>query len=137
MKKTKREKEKEIVSLMIGLYCRKNHKDRRNSDVRAETSAEDSLCEECRQLKEYAWSRVDHCPFMESKTFCSSCRVHCYKPQMREKIREVMRFSGPRMILYHPLLAVRHVISSAGEKRRTVNNPGRDRAEKKMEGQQR
>ena len=28
---------------------------------------------------------------------------------MRDKIREVMRFSGPRMILYHPIEAIIHM----------------------------
>lgn len=59
--------------------------------------------------------RSDKCPFMETKTFCSNCRVHCYKPEMREKIREVMRFSGPRMIFYHLVMAIRHVIESKKE----------------------
>lgn len=34
---------------------------------------------------------------------------------MREKIREVMRFSGPRMIFYHLVMAIRHVIESKKE----------------------
>ena len=62
--------------------------------------------------------RIEKCPFMETKTFCSNCRVHCYRAEMREKIREVMRFSGPRMIFYHPVMAVRHVVSSIREKKR-------------------
>ncbi|MGN0478669.1 MAG: nitrous oxide-stimulated promoter family protein, partial [Hominenteromicrobium sp.] len=62
--------------------------------------------------------RSDCCPFMETKTFCSNCKVHCYKPEMREKIREVMRFSGPRMIFRHPVTAIRHVIETKKEKRR-------------------
>lgn len=102
----KREKEKKMVSEMIALYCRKKH----------HTKGE--LCSECTELKSYAESRSDHCPFMETKTFCSNCRVHCYKPQMREKIREVMRFSGPRMMLYHPVAVVSHVVSTKVEKRR-------------------
>lgn len=102
----KREKEKKMVSEMIALYCRKKH----------HTKGE--LCSECTELKSYAESRSDHCPFMETKTFCSNCRVHCYKPQMREKIREVMRFSGPRMMLYHLVAAVSHVVSTKVEKRR-------------------
>lgn len=55
---------------------------------------------------------------METKTFCSNCKVHCYKPDMREKIREVMRFSGPRMLFYHPIMAIRHVMESRKEKRK-------------------
>ena len=113
MKKTesKREKEKRIVRLMIRLYCREKHGGRKDAE---------ELCEECRELEDYAALRVDKCPFMETKTFCSNCRVHCYRPEMREKIRRVMRFAGPRMLLYHPVMALRHVISSVREKRRLV-----------------
>lgn len=102
----KREREKKMVSLMIKLYCNKKHHTGK------------MLCEECAQLNEYARLRSDKCPFMETKTFCSNCKVHCYKPDMREKIREVVRFSGPRMIFRHPVAAVRHVIESKREKKR-------------------
>lgn len=101
----KREREKKVVSLMIRLYCKKKHR------------TKNGLCEECGKLEEYARLRSDKCPFMETKTFCSNCKVHCYKPEMREKIREVMRFSGPRMVLYHPVLAIRHVIESKKERK--------------------
>lgn len=101
----KREREKCTVGEMIALYCRKNHGGK-------------PLCPDCAKLKEYAQMRSDRCPFMENKTFCSNCKVHCYKPEMREKIREVMRFSGPRMIFYHPFMAVSHVILSKSEKHR-------------------
>lgn len=101
----KREREKEVVSLMISLYCRKNHGGK-------------TLCPDCAELERYARTRSDRCPFMETKTFCANCKVHCYKPEMREKIREVMRFSGPRMLLYHPVMAIRHGIESRKEKRR-------------------
>lgn len=103
---TKREKEKELVSQMIALYCKKKHRGRRG------------LCAECAELDAYAQQRSAKCPFMETKTFCSNCKVHCYKPVMREKIREVMRFSGPRMIFHHPITAVRHVIETKKEKKR-------------------
>ncbi|MBO5209346.1 MAG: nitrous oxide-stimulated promoter family protein [Lachnospiraceae bacterium] len=103
---SKREREKVIVSQMIDLYCRKQHKTKRE------------LCTECKELKQYALLRSDKCPFMETKTFCSNCKVHCYKPKMREMIRQVMRFSGPRMIFHHPIMAVSHVIESKKEKRR-------------------
>lgn len=108
----KREREKETVSLMIRLYCRKNH------------HSKDGLCGECSELNEYARLRSDKCPFMETKTFCSNCRVHCYRPEMREKIKAVMRFSGPRMIFSHPVMAVRHVVESKREKRRLERESG-------------
>ena len=55
-------------------------------------------------------ARIEHCPFMETKTFCSACKVHCYQPEMREKIRTVMRWAGPRMLPVHPVLTIKHVI---------------------------
>lgn len=103
---SKREREKRIVSEMIALYCRKRH------------GARGGLCAACAELEAYARMRSDKCPFMETKSFCSNCKVHCYKPEMRERIREVMRFSGPRMLTVHPVMAVRHVIESRKEKKR-------------------
>ena len=103
---SKREREKATVSQMIHLYCKKQH------------GTKYGLCHECAALEEYARLRSDKCPFMETKTFCSNCKVHCYKPEMREKIRSVMRFSGPRMLFVHPILAIRHVIESKKEQKR-------------------
>ncbi len=102
---TKREREKKMISQMIALYCHRNH------------HTKGVLCPECAALNDYARARSEHCPFMETKTFCVNCRVHCYKPDMREKIRAVMRFSGPRMIFYHPVAAIRHVVETKREKR--------------------
>ena len=102
----KREREKELVSQMIALYCKKKHRGRKE------------LCKECEELMTYARMRSDKCPFMEMKTFCSNCRVHCYQPAMREKIKEVMRFSGPRLIFTHPIIAIKHVIETKKEKNR-------------------
>ena len=107
---TKREREKETVSEMIRLYCKKQHETKQG------------LCPECAALEEYARLRSDRCPFMETKTFCSNCKVHCYKPEMREKIRRVRRFSGPRMLFHHPVMAISHVIESKKEKRRIERN---------------
>ena len=103
---TKREREKQVVSQMIALYCRKKH------------GGKKQLCPACAALDRYARQRSDRCPFMETKTFCANCRVHCYKSEMREKIREVMRFSGPRMLFVHPIMAIHHVISTKREKKR-------------------
>lgn len=108
--RTKREREKETVSQMIALYCRKHHGGR-------------TLCPDCAALDAYARLRSDKCPFMETKTFCSNCKIHCYKPEMREKIRAVMRFSGPWMLLYHPVMAVRHMIETKKEQRRLEKQP--------------
>ena len=101
----KREREKRIVSEMIALYCRRSHQTKKGA-----------LCPDCAALLAYAHERSDKCPYMEKKTFCSSCKTHCYKPEMREKIRTVMRYSGPRMITVHPVMAIRHLIERQMEK---------------------
>ena len=97
---TKRQREKRVVSQMIAIYCRGKH------------GTKGKICSECKELKDYADACSDRCPFMETKTFCSNCKVHCYKPEMRERIRTVMRYSGPRMLVYHPVMAVRHLLES-------------------------
>lgn len=92
---------------MIELYCHKKHGTRKGE-----------LCQQCQELKDYAFLRSDRCPYMETKTFCSNCKTHCYKPEMRERIREVMRFSGPRMVMYHPVLAFRHLHETKKEQKK-------------------
>lgn len=96
---------------MIALYCRNKHGKRQG------------LCPDCAALDSYARERSDKCPFMETKTFCSNCKVHCYKPEMREKIRAAMRFSGPRMMFHHSVMVVRHVLETKKEKKRLEGNP--------------
>ncbi|AYE35092.1 nitrous oxide-stimulated promoter family protein [Clostridium septicum] len=91
------EKEKDVVELMIKLYCRKKH------NCRGE------LCKECKELLEYAHKRLDLCRFGNSKTSCSKCKIHCYKKDMKINIKEVMRFSGPRLIIYEPYEFIRHI----------------------------
>ncbi len=85
---------------MIKLYCRVRH------------GTAWGFCGECGPLLEYAQKRLDKCPFQEGKPVCSHCAVHCYQAEMREKIREVMRFSGPRLIWRHPWLSIMHLIDT-------------------------
>jgi hypothetical protein len=90
-------KEKETVYQMIKIYCVKNH------------NLNQYLCNECSDLRDYAFQRLEHCKFGENKGTCGRCSIHCYKPQYREKIKLVMRFSGPRMLMYNPLMALSHL----------------------------
>ena len=103
----KRQREQKVVGQMIAIYCHGVHH-----------TPTGQLCSQCQALKDYAMERSDKCPFMETKTFCSNCKVHCYRPEMRESIRAVMVFSGPRMIFHHPLVTVRHMIENKKETRR-------------------
>lgn len=93
---TKIEKEKRTIELMINIYCKKKHKNK-------------ELCDECKELLEYANKRLSYCKFGEEKTTCGKCPIHCYKKDMKEKIKKVMRFSGPRLIIYNPIELIRHL----------------------------
>jgi predicted amidophosphoribosyltransferase len=86
------------MEVMVEMYCHDFHK------------TEDSLCAECRELVDYAHGRLDKCPYQEGKTTCAKCPVHCYKPVMRERMRTVMRYSGPRMLWHHPVMTVLHLL---------------------------
>lgn len=91
------EHEKKVLRQMVSLYCRRKE---RNA----------ALCPQCTELLEYALKALERCSFGEGKPTCRRCPVHCYRPDMRERIRAVMRWAGPRMILYHPVSAIRHLI---------------------------
>ncbi|WP_018664816.1 nitrous oxide-stimulated promoter family protein [Heyndrickxia acidiproducens] len=91
------QKEKETVAEMIRIYCRKKHH-------------RDELCEECLDLKNYAFKRLSLCRFGEEKSACSNCKVHCYSKTYRKKIKAVMRYAGPWMVLYHPVFSIKHLL---------------------------
>ena len=106
----KTEKQRQVVAKMIEMYCRGNHRAARGQAVVSrEASPAVRLCAECQALLDYAEHRVDKCPLKDTKTFCSSCPVHCYEPSMRERLRTVMRYSGPRMIYVDPPMAIHHL----------------------------
>jgi hypothetical protein len=91
-------RERKTVEAMIDIYCRGRH------------GSHMGLCHECKEILDYAEVRLDKCHFQEGKTTCANCKVHCYKPVMRERIRDVMRYAGPRMTYHNPLLALLHFI---------------------------
>lgn len=97
MKKNRIDFENTTLRKMIFVYCKGQKHDR-------------PLCGDCRILLDYSLERLEKCPFGNNKTFCSSCTVHCYEPEMREKIKKVMRYAGPRMLYHDPLTALRHIL---------------------------
>jgi hypothetical protein len=103
-------REKRTVEALIRIYCRKHHGTSR------------ALCDDCGELLAYAQERLDRCPFQEGKTTCAKCPIHCYRPAMREQIREVMRFAGPRMVWHHPVLALYHLIDGRRSEPRRPGN---------------
>lgn len=88
------------IEKMISIYCKAKHR------------MCDRLCDDCKSLLEYALERLQRCMFGEDKPVCAKCPVHCYRRIMRDRVIAVMRYSGPRMLYKHPVLAVLHLVDS-------------------------
>ena len=95
-------RERQTMAAMLRLFCRDHHRE----GV--------ALCAECQGLLDYATLRLERCRFQEQKPTCAKCPVHCYRPETRERVRQVMRHAGPRMLWRHPILALRHLLDGHG-----------------------
>jgi len=101
-------REERTIAEMVAMYCRDHHSGEAAHD-------RDGLCSDCAELMNYARLRLRKCRYGADKPTCAKCTTHCYKPALRERVREVMRHSGPRMIKAHPLLAVAHLVDGRRE----------------------
>ena len=95
----RRAREFNTIVAMLRMYCRAHH-----------GAKGAPLCRDCIELRDYARRRLERCLFGEAKPTCVNCTVHCYKASMRERVRQVMGWAGPRMLWRHPVLAVWHLI---------------------------
>lgn len=100
------EQENQVVKTMIGIYCKGNKHSREKGH----------LCESCQALLDYAKKRSEKCPRKGEKTFCNTCPIHCYKPEYRAKVKEVMKYAGPRMLYTHPIITMKHTINTCKHK---------------------
>jgi hypothetical protein len=88
----------DVIKWMINFYCVSNHKG-------------EGICSECTELLNYAIKRNENCPHgLKNKPVCSVCEIHCYKDSYRERIREVMKFSGPRILFKKPVYGIKYLI---------------------------
>lgn len=110
------QREWRTLDAMIAITCRGSGHAGRAGGRRA-------LCPDCAELRAYAEQRLLRCPFGEEKPTCNNCQVHCYRPEMRQRVRAVMIFAGPRMLLRHPVLALLHLL--VDERRPAPPRPAR------------
>lgn len=90
------------ISAMIEIYCSHHH---------YEKCKKVNLCEDCETFKSYVKQRLDRCPYGINKPTCRQCPIHCYKIQEKVKSQTIMRYSGPRMMYKHPIMAITHLIN--------------------------
>ena len=94
-------KEFKTIQAMTHIYCRGHH---------IEQDKSQGLCSDCQSFLDFARFRLVKCPYGDIKPTCRKCPVHCYKPERKEQARIIMRYAGPRMLLPHPILAIRHLL---------------------------
>ena len=90
------QREFRTMSKMVDIYCADRHE------------SGGQLCDDCATFLGYAEVRLEKCPYGPDKPTCANCPIHCYKPGPRARARMIMRYSGPRMLLRHPYLAIAH-----------------------------
>jgi hypothetical protein len=91
-------RELKTIHAMLKIWCRDRH------------GMRGALCVECQELMTYATRRLAGCPYGAAKPTCSNCRIHCYGPHERAHVKAVMRYAGPRMLAWHPWLALAHLL---------------------------
>ena len=103
-------REWKTITLMVRIFCRDHHGN--------------ALCPDCSEFLEYASTRLDRCRFAPNKPTCAKCPVHCYQMTRREHVRQIMRYAGPRMILEHPVLSLRHWLDGWSARPRLAEREG-------------
>ncbi|MBN2822093.1 MAG: nitrous oxide-stimulated promoter family protein [Coriobacteriia bacterium] len=106
------------------IYCKGVHPDAARTPLVSDGAAlgvygkkPPVVCERCAELLVYAEKRRAFCP-KDPKPFCSHCDTHCYKPDMREYMREVMRYAGPRSMWHgHAVDGVKHLLEGRKHKK--------------------
>jgi len=111
----KKTKDLKVLAGFISIFCRENHrladKDtfyiRDDRLRRALGNKESVLCQDCCKLLDHGIAKLLLCPY-DPKPMCKKCVTHCYAPGYRERIREVMRFSGLYLIKHGRLNLIIH-----------------------------
>jgi len=94
-------KDLKILAWFTSVYCQDHHQPPREplTDLPLQLTSLERYpcCAECREFLIYAIERRLNCP-LEERPVCKHCKIHCYRSDYREKVREIMRYSGKALI---------------------------------------
>lgn len=107
----RRNKKHLISEKMIKMYCQGN------KHVTNKLN-ESMLCDTCDDLLKYSEFRTSKCPYISKTLYCVNCPTPCYKQEYREKMQSVMKYSGPRFLLKHPIYFIDHYLVDIKTRRR-------------------
>jgi len=89
-----------LIGKFVEVYCAGKHgSSERSPFVLPGGLGKRELCCECAAFMEYAVSKRIKCPLEAEKPSCKHCRIHCYAGEQREKVREIMGYSGRRLMM--------------------------------------
>ena len=112
----KKRKDIRVLANFVRIYCRENHKDvEKQSFHIADKNLQArlaglNLCPDCSRLLEHGIAKLSMCEY-DPKPSCRKCKTHCYAPGYREKVRQVMRFSGTYLIKHGRLDLLLHYLA--------------------------
>lgn len=105
-------KDMSVLGRFVALYCKDKHADRpktrftyKGVDDRLWKGIE--LCDECAKMLTHGTAKRLICP-NEPKPYCKDCDIHCYSPGYRQQVRQIMRYSGKKMMMRGRLDMIYH-----------------------------
>ena len=113
----KKAKNLNMLASFVSIFCKENHKTRERGPLpikddrlrQAIGSESPVLCQDCQKLFSHGMAKLLQCPY-DPKPMCKKCQTHCYAAGYREKMREVMRFSGLYLIKHGRLDLILHYL---------------------------
>ncbi len=93
------EKELKVIGRFTEVWCAGHHHGGQQPVTIPGGTVTLQLCPDCAEFFAYAVQKRHTCPLEPEKPSCKKCPVHCYAPPQRAKVRQIMAWSGRRMIL--------------------------------------
>lgn len=90
--------ELKTITIMTKIYCKQH--------------GQEHACSACKNFVEYAAKKLDRCVYGQEKPACKHCPIHCYKTEQKNLAKKIMRYAGPKMLIMHPILAIKHLLKS-------------------------
>jgi hypothetical protein len=89
-----------LIGTFVEVYCTGKHGTSERATFQFPAGlGERRLCHECSLFMRYAVTRRTKCPLEAEKPTCKHCRVHCYNTANLEKVKEIMAYSGMKLML--------------------------------------
>ena len=102
-------KDIKLIGKFVEVYCAGKHGTMTRLPLKLpEELGERRLCTVCAEFMEYAAIKRIKCPLEDKKPICKYCRIHCYGKEQRKKVREIMAYSGRKLMLHGRLDYIWH-----------------------------